>query len=488
MRPPLGLVASAIALGHALPPRLVNTMKMRMSVRRLLSCALPLVVLACESSSSSSAQPDGGTTPDGGSGPDASVPSTCAPLSGEGTKHANKPEADETWTAAASPHVIDAAYSIPAGKTITLEPCAVVRLNGAVGVLVEGKLIARGAADSPIRVERGAAATAWTSIEARKGAELRLSYVTIDGGGNSNGGRPTQFGALDIRGNQDVATQPILFVDHVTVKGSGSLGIWVREGGGFASGSKDLTITGGTSFPMSIWGRAAGTVPSGTYTGNGTDEIILPANGGLDDVKEDMTLADRGVPYRVGGPTGGKSLNVAGTGSIPLLTIEPGVTLRFDKGVRLDLDSNGNAAIGALRAEGTAAKPIVFTSAEAAPAAGDWVGLVIEGAPDARDKIAYAKIAYAGGGSGISSYDCPSPANTGFANEGAIIIAGAKPATAFVTNTTIENSAGDGIVRGWTGELVDLLATNTFTSIARCNQTYPKPTAAVCPDPAPCPK
>jgi hypothetical protein len=437
------------------------------------------VIAACESTNPTTPQGDAGPLPS----EDASVPSTCAPVTGAGTKHDKTPTADETWTAAESPHVIDLSFSIPTGRTITIEPCAVVQLKGMVGMLVEGKLLAQGAADQPIRFERGDAATAWTSIEAREGSELRLAHVTLEGGGNSNGSRPTQFGALDIRSDQ-----PSFFADHVTVKGSQSLGIWVRAAGGFAPGSKDLSITGGASYPLSIWGSAVGTLPSGTYTGNDVDEIILPAEGVRDDITKDTTLADRGVPYRVGGPTGGKTLAVGKVGAAPLLTIEPGVTLRFDKEVRFLLDEGSGTAIGALRAEGTAEKPITFTSAAATPAAGDWVGIVVEGTPDPRNKIAYAKISYAGGSAQISSFDCQSPLNPGFSNEGAILIVGGKPATAFVTNTTIENSAGDGIVRGWTGDPVELLATNTFTNVARCNQTFPKPLVGACPVPAPCPK
>lgn len=442
-----------------------------------------LGLAACESSSDS----PGNSLPDGG-GVDAPVASTCAAATGPGTTHDQTLTADETWTAATSPHVLSTSLSIPAGRTITIEPCAVVQLKGAIGILVEGKLLAVGAAGQPIRFERGEAATAWTSIEARKGSELKLAYVTVEGGGNTNGSAPTGIGALDIRGDQESATQPILFADHVTVKGSQSLGIQVREGGGFAPGSQELSITGGASFPISIWGRAAGTLPSGTYTGNATDEIILPALGGRDDIKEDTTLAARGVPYRIGGPTGGKSLVVAGAASVPLLTIEPGVTLRFDKDARLDLDGTGaGVALGALRAEGTAERPIVFTSSATAPAAGAWVGIVIEGTPDPRDRIAHAKISFAGASSQISSFDCPRSSGT-FSNDGAILVVGGKPASAFITDTTIESSAGDGIIRGWTGDPVELLATNTFTNVTGCNQTFPKPTTGTCPDPAPCPK
>lgn len=438
-----------------------------------LVCLAPLVVVACS---------------DGAGGHDSAAPSTCTPPSGDGTRHDTSPSADETWTAASSPHVISGRLAIPAGQTLTIEPCAIVQLEGGASVLVEGRLLAVGAAEKPIRFERADPAAAWRSIEARAGSELRFAHASIEGGGNANGGRPTEYAALDIRGDQESATQPVLFVDEVTVEGSESLGILVREGGGFAPGSKALTITGGASFPMSIWGRAAGTLPSGSYLGNSVDEIILPAIGGRDDIKEDTTLAALGVPYRIGGPTGGKSLTVAGSGSVPLLTVAAGVTLRFDKEARLAVEGASGVAAGALRVEGTADAPVVFTSAEAAPAAGDWVGVVIQGTPDPRDAITHASISHAGGESQISSYGCLSPLAGSFANKGAILIIGGETPTAFVTHTTIDNSAGDGVVRGWTGEPVDLLATNAFTNIAGCYQTYPTPTAGLCPDPAPCPK
>ncbi len=447
----------------------------------------PLVVVACTNDPAPAPAPH---LPTGSPDPDVAVGATskCTPSTGAGTTHDAAPTADETWTAAASPHVVSGALSLPAGRTITIEPCAVVQMKSGASMIVEGKIVALGAEEKLIRFERAEAAAPWKTIEARRGAELRFTWTLFDGGGKLDGSSPTQVGALDIRGDQDGATQPILFVDTVVVKGSESLGILVREGGGFAPGSKDLAITGGASFPISIWGRAAGGLPSGLYSGNAVDEIILPAMGGRDDIKEDAKLADLGVPYRIGGPTGGKSLTVAGSGSVPLLTIAAGVKLRFDKDVRLDIDANSNVAAGALRVEGTAQSPVVFESAAATPAAGDWVGIVIEGTPDPRDSIAHAVIRHAGGASQISSFDCPSPMNSGFANEGAILIVGGQPATAFVTNTNIDSSAGDGIVRGWTGELVDLLSTNKFTNVARCNQTSPKPSAGSCPDPAPCPK
>lgn len=443
--------------------------------------------IACGSSSSDPAPGTTVPTPDGGAEP--VVPSTCAAPTGAGTTH-SKVEGDETWTAAASPHIVDAAATIEEGKTLTLEPCAVVQLKAGIGLLVKGQLVGLGAADKPIRIERAEAASAWSNIEVRKGGTLRLAYATVEGGGLANGNTLTGVGMLDIRGDQEAAAQPAFLADHVTLKGSETLGVLLREGGGFAAESKSLTITGGKGFPMSIWGRALRTLPSGTYTGNASDEIIVPASGGRDDIQEDTILVDLGVPYRIGGATGRGNLIVqSASGKVPLLTIKEGVTLKFEAAGRLTLDqSSALVGIGALSVEGTAAKPVIFTSAKASPAAGDWTGIVFEGTPDPRTKINYAKIAYAGGESGISSFGCPSPGAPSFANQAAIIFEGGIPAAGAITNTTIENSAGEGIVRGWTGAEVDLLTTNTFTGIARCNVTTPKPVAGACPDPAPCPK
>jgi len=438
----------------------------RRLLRTTLCLALATPVAACSSDPTSNALPDAGVT--------------CVAPTGPGTQHATSPATDETWSAADSPHVITTSLAIPAGRTLTIAPCAVVQLQFSVGVTVEGTLIAEGTAATPIRFE-GAATDAWGAIETRAGAVVRLAHVTVDGGG---GGREA---TLDIRGDQDAAPQPILRVDHVTVRGASAGGVQVREGGGFAPGSTDLTITGAAWVPLAIWGRAAGGIPTGTYSGNGTDAIFLTALGGRDDIQEDTTLADHGVPYRVGGNGGGLLFRVRGA-SAPVLTIAAGATLQFADGARLLVDATTSGMGGALVVAGTAAAPVTFTSASATPVAGRWVGLVFLGAQDPHNAITHARIAYAGGESQISSYDCPSPLNTGFANNGAVVIAGGQPAGAFITSTIIEASWGDGIVRGWTGAVIDLLPTNTFTSVARCHQTYPRPASGSCPDPAPCPQ
>ncbi len=452
----------------------------------LLSAALGVAALAgaagCEEAATDTPDPDAGPSvvaPEAGSS-DGAVVSTCTPPTGPGTVHSGTLADSETWTEAGSPHIIEFSLTIGEGKTLTIEPCAVVRIGPRMGVLVEGKLIAEGAADKPIAIEGSAPAEPWSVIEVRETGELRLVHTSVEGGGFPNGSDPERVAMLDIRGAQG------LHADHLTLKNSASLGLLLREGGSLSSTSRDLTITGGASSAMSTWANTAGTVPSGSYTGNKVDEIVIDGLGNRDAIQQDMTIANRGVPYRVRGA----SMHVAAAGATKAtLTIEPGVTIAFAKDSRLLIDDTGagGPSTSALRAVGTAAQPIVFTSAEATPAAGSWVGILFEGQPSADDRLDHARIAYAGGSSGVSSYDCPSPANQGFTNHGAVVIYGGQPASAFITNTTFESSAGDGIVRGWTGEVIDFLPSNTFSGITRCNQTYPQPAAASCPNPAPCP-
>lgn len=89
------------------------------------------------------------------------------------------------------------------------------------------------------------------------------------------------------------------------------------------------------------------------------------------------------------------------------------------------------------------------------------------------------------GGSG----SCPDNAENN--NDAAIRIFGYPPSE-FVTNTTILASKTNGIDRGWRSDSspVEFLATNTFTNVALCQQTFAPNAANNCPAPAsvPCPQ
>ncbi|MBX3230635.1 MAG: hypothetical protein KIT84_00345 [Labilithrix sp.] len=418
----------------------------------------------------------------------------CVAPTGDGTIH--KLQAlesdDEVWTAAGSPHVIDFSLTIREGQKLTVEPCAVVQLKRGVDIGVSGELVADGEQDRPIVFER-AADTAWGRIRVQDEGRARFAFAKLVGGGLISTSQPDRTATLIVDGDphSPVGVQPLVRVDHLTIEGSETLGALLVENGSFSDDSRDLTITGSQSAPVRLWQRAVSSLPTGTYTGNQNDELLIDGGDFGDyEIVGDVTLHDRGLPYRVTYA----SLRVGSSESAGTLTIEPGVTLRFDPKLSLHVwaKSTGEAATGTLRAVGTADKPIVFTSASATPAAGDWVGIIFKGAPSPNNRIEHAKIAYAGGGSTYSSYDCVAPGETTSGDDAAIVFAtsAAGPPSAFVANTRIEHSAKFGITRGWRGDPIDFLATNEFANVASCWQTHPRgaDVNGSCPSPVPCPQ
>jgi hypothetical protein len=204
-----------------------------------------------------------------------------------------------------------------------------------------------------------------------------------------------------------------------------------------------------------------------------------------------MTLHARGVPYHVG-LTGAPSpvFDVGPVTGLATLTIEPGVTVELGPNaeMRIDAASSTVPARGALIAVGTAAAPIVFTSASDTPAPGDWIGLRFGGIADPATRLEHVRVEYAGktgiGGSGSCAVD------TGISNEAAIRITGGEPATQFITNSEIRFSARHGIDRGFRSDTKpSFLPTNTFANIARCQESYPADSNGGCPPvgSVPCP-
>jgi hypothetical protein len=281
----------------------------------------------------------------------------------------------------------------------------------------------------------------------------------------------------------------------VTIENAPRFGVRLEQGGLFSADSEDLTISGSGEFPVIAHPGGVGSIPSGTYTGNTQDEILIIDGS----VLQDSTWRPRGVPYRVGRPGSlNTSLRVASNpvpGPLPvapLLTIEAGVTLRFTQSAIMEVEhfTSSAPARGALRVLGSATQPVLFTSAAASPAAGDWLGLWFGGTPDPRNLIDHALIEYAGAVGGSENFSCDNPAapvGQQNRNQAAVLIMGV-PASSFVTNTTIAHSAGNGIERGYFGTPLDFLASNSFEDVAWCQQSYPRPAVGACPSVVPCPR
>ncbi len=413
---------------------------------------------------------------------------TCPAPIGAGVTHdGTAVTADTTWTAADSPHIVTFGFNVEVGATLTIEPCAEVRMQPGYSITVKGNLHAEGSADKPITFRRDDPAEPWGYLQAASG-KIRLAHVMLEGGGttaDTNG-----LGVLDIRGDQNAPAQELLFVDTVTIAGSQQFGVSLREGGTFFASSKALTISDAAMGPIRSAPRLATNIPVGTYTNNGIDQITLAAEA-YGQITHDTTFRERGVPYYLGSePFGtGKELRVgAGDGSLSTLTIEPGVTIRFDKDARFIVEAatSDTPASGVLIAAGTAAAPIVLTSAAAAPLPGDWLGIWFGGKPRAENRIDNARIEYAGGPSQAKGFHCGLDGSLNEAEDAAVIITN-LPAGAFVTNTVIKASAGYGVDRGWRGESIDFIPTNTFEEIGKCKQSTPRDQNGACPGSIPCP-
>jgi hypothetical protein len=200
-------------------------------------------------------------------------------------------------------------------------------------------------------------------------------------------------------------------------------------------------------------------------------------------------MRDVGVPYRVGDGTNRRLAIERSpiTNATSTLTIEPGVKIRFlpNSWLVAHHQNADEQAGGAIVAVGTAEKPIVFTSAAPTPQKGDWVGVWFGGRPLGTNRLQHVRIEYAGG-------DCLCGLNTcnDLADHDAAILMHYPPAAGFaITSSTISDSLGHGIHRGWQSDSQpSFLPTNTFTNVTGCKETLPVPQSGTCPDPRPtCP-
>lgn len=370
--------------------------------------------------------------------------------------------------------------------TLTIEPCVVVRIRKGYTIGVGGGnpdspaagLVARGTATQPILFTRATANEPWGMIAINASARVDLENVTLSGGGDHDTAQDLG-GTLKLRGPGGTTPARNTRVKNVRIEGSAGHGVNVSTAGGFTADSSDLVIVGSgrvpgpatghdTSYPIFVVVPSIQTLPPGTYTGNGKDQILV-GQLGLDGADE--AFHDRGIPYRIEGSFSVSPARSAAQGGLATLTIAAGVKL-------LLLSSPSSTAFvklggssgtkpeeiqpARLVAAGTAAKPIVFGSAAATPAAGDWGGIYWSGGPTSGNVMSYVRVEHAGGDASTQGFGCGPPDN-----DAAIIITNWRPGNAFMDNVTVSNSRAGGIVSGWASDMdgPNLKTGNTFTNI-----------------------
>lgn len=425
---------------------------------------------------------DGGGGSGAGSDGGGGAPPACPEPTSGPTTHAGKVTDHQVWSADDSPHVVTERLDVVQGGVLEIEPCAVVEIAEGVNVNVAfpgtpttGSLIAEGRADEPITI-RGLDGARWGRIYAYTPGQIRLAHATIRDGGGAGA-------TLVAVGNGQLPTHRGLFVDHVTIAGSAGPGIVLDQRFAFADGSESLTIEGAGNapgtYPVRLDEHAVGTLPSGSYTGNAVDAILIDPRHAL---AEDAVWRDRGVPYHVGdAPNDHLTIGHGPQGSPPTtLVVEPGVTLAFHPGIALRIESATGAfpATGALVAEGTASAPILFTSSATQPQAGDWIGLWFGGVVSETTRLRHTRIEHTGADCGCVLVSCHAVTDY----EGAVIMT-QDPGGAFVTDSVIANGTGHGIVQGYSGAGHDFAGANAFEGLGGCEVT--SPSQPQCPTPKP---
>jgi hypothetical protein len=143
----------------------------------------------------------------------------------------------------------------------------------------------------------------------------------------------------------------------------------------------------------------------------GPGQLGIHLRGGA--LAHTATWEPQDVPIVLSGGT-----TLAATASV---TVAPGTVVEMDQGAYLDVQ-------GTLIAKGTAAAPIVFTSALPRPRPGDWQYLQFDGTPAGGSVLDHVQVLFAGANAGSS---------------GAVSVLGDENPT--ITHCLVSGSAHDGI-------------------------------------------
>jgi len=318
---------------------------------------------------------------------------------------------------------------------LTIEAGVVVKFNNGTGLniaggwSVPGALNAIGTDGSPILFTSNDPAPApgkWKGITFNNGTTTAsLDHTTIEfGGSNGNGNLYIYSGAPAITSSTirnssnygiNVASSyasPI--IQNNTITNNGGYGIY--DATGSATLISGNTISASGSYPARMSVLQTGNV--NTYGTNGINAVEVI--GGI--VGQNLTMKNLSLPYIITNDI------TVGSSSNPMLTIEAGVTVKFSNGTGLNI-ANGTGSPGALKAVGTAALPIVFTSNDPAPAPGKWKGITFNpGTISMNTVLDFVTVRYGGYGGAYFSAN--------------LVINSSSPV---IMNSTIKNSAGSGV-------------------------------------------
>jgi hypothetical protein len=372
--------------------------------------------------------------------------------------HASNVTVDETWAGDGTVHVIPNSINIVAPATVTIQPCATVKIASGAGIDVRGnaaggtnaKLVANGgvlAGDlSPVVFQNmnGDLTPRWGRLRGLdKNSLVELHWTYLFGGGNVGG---SQLNAVLSMNGTSTLPDPVLKVDNVIVDAPGGAGIYFSSAA-FTSDSTVLQVQDTAGASVAMPAMALGSIGAAMLGASADIQVVENAN-----IFDNLTIATQ-VPIRfktdgvhVGGLAPTFVANVT-------LTLGPGVTLKFQGNTGPPLVTFGDVGQAqdknaALVVQGTALEPVLFTSGAATPQPGDWAGLYLQTSNGSQ--IDHAIIEYAGGDAAIGPQSCgpiDSSIHQRARNTAALIVGDGTdqqyvPPAGLVTNTTFRNNTG----------------------------------------------
>ena len=307
-----------------------------------------------------------------------------------------------TWTLAGSPYIVTGNITVrystynSATAVLTIEPGAEVRFEPGTGIKIGynnssqkyyGALDARGTESAPIVFTSNAAAPApgdWKGIYFQTCTNDNLTvleHCVVEYGGdiyNSNlyfqKASPAVKNSIIRYGSGHGvflnSSAPIIAGN--TVAANALDGIYGDDNSAAAISNNSMIDNGGAV--LNIHANRVRQTVGNSGTGNAQNAIVV--RGG--NVLSSGIWANQNLPYVV---TGNITVRYSTYNSATaVLTIEPGVEVRFEPGTGIKIGYNNSSQkyYGALDARGTESAPIVFTSNAAAPAPGDWKGIYFQ--------------------------------------------------------------------------------------------------------------
>jgi hypothetical protein len=307
---------------------------------------------------------------------------------------------------------------------------------------------------------------------------IELNNAVITGGGSVGG---AQRNAVVAMAGAGTLPDPVLKVVNVSITNAAGPGVYLSDAA-FTGDSDGLLIDSPADI-IDAPAMALGSIPPDLFGATQAAEAFVVENANIFDnltISTNLPIHFKTDSVHVGGLAPTFVPNVT-------LTLNRGVTLKFERASTaptlvafgdIGQSQDKNAA---LVVNGIPGSPVLFTSAVASPAPGDWAGLwlITSNGSQLNNFI----IEYAGGDAGIGPASCgPIDPNTHspYRHTAALLVGDGSdlqyaPPPGLLTNGTFRNNAGNFAIDSvWQAAVFGpaLNSTNTFTATAKvCTQS-----------------